>query len=65
MLSQKDYGDYLRQILEVEIEMAGVYRKCVSVTADEEVRRVCGVLMKQEERHAELVREMIALFEVA
>ncbi len=65
MLSQQDYNGYLKQVLDIEKEMSHVYETCVDLTADEEVRKVCSKLMKQEKEHIGLVGELMKLLGVS
>ena len=64
MLTGRDYAGYLRQIGGVEKAMADGYAECLSLAANEDLKRIFAGLVKQEESHAELVRELAKLFDV-
>lgn len=64
MLSKEDYYNYLKQIGDLEKKMISIYGACVSLAVDEETKRFCSAILKQEKEHSELVEELMKLFSV-
>lgn len=61
MLSEKDYKDYLRQIVDLERRMSSVYKNCSASVEDENIKKPCSGLSLAEERHAVMVQELVDL----
>lgn len=62
MLSEEDYKDYIRQILQVENIMANVYQECADQVEDEELRSLFCHLVASEKEHAWNVAKLAGYF---
>lgn len=58
MLSKEDYQQYLSQMLDLEVSMAGLYKKIQAKVQDKEIKKRIYLIMQDEIEHAGLVREM-------
>lgn len=63
MLSKQDYQDYLSQIVDLEKKMSSVYSACSLEIKDEYIQKRCAGLSRAEIKHAEIVQELVKLFE--
>lgn len=61
MLTRNDYIDYLKQVRDMESSMVGVYSKCLELTDDDYVKRVCSAIMAQEKEHEKMVGKLMEL----
>lgn len=61
MLSDKDYKKYLYQMLDIEKEMADIYKQCVEKISDEEMKNIFNGLVKEELNHCILVEDAIRM----
>lgn len=64
MLSKEDYKNYLNQIVELEHKMSDTYKDCADRVEADFVKDVCTGLSNAEKQHAQIVKELINLFDI-
>lgn len=62
MLSRDDYKKYLDEMVGIENHMIDVYQDCFSRIDDEKIKEIFARLLKDERRHAFMVREIKKIF---
>lgn len=62
MLTKDDYQGYLNEILSVENDMLDLYRDCMEQVEDEKIKKIFNKLLKDERRHAFLLRDLKKMF---
>jgi len=63
MISNRDYLQYLQQVLAIEIQMEQTYRQMIDSLTNPEYINVFRGLMQAEQDHQAKVREMMKYFE--
>ena len=63
MISNRDYLQYLQQVLAIEIQMEQTYRQMVDSLTNAEYINVFQGLMEAEQAHQAKVREIMKYFE--
>jgi rubrerythrin len=61
MITENHGYDYLKKVLELEIKMKNFYASVASNVEDAKIKEVCLHISKEEEKHENIVTEMMTI----